>query len=162
MDEDELKQILLELFKTSRTVQARLNLMFLEEEYGKTILEKYKKRLLKIFNSRQGFSLEKAKAVLSEFEEICGQTKWYGQLALYYACLATEMTLSCGGMGQRFYAVLADAYHDAVEVVYEDEDLYHQWRKSLEFVLNVFLDFGWGMDDYIVNEYYSIPWVEEE
>lgn len=45
MDEDELKQILLELFKTSRTVQARFNLMFLEEEYGKTIVEKYKKRL---------------------------------------------------------------------------------------------------------------------
>lgn len=34
----------------------------------------------------------------------------------------------------------------------KDEELY---------ILHEFSGFGWGMDDYIMREYYSLPWIED-
>ena len=64
MDKEELVTIISDLYKTNKTAEARLNLLFLGEEYGNAWLEKYKKQLYKILNPsnivRTGFSLEKA------------------------------------------------------------------------------------------------------
>ena len=35
-------------------------------------------------------------------------------------------------------------------------------KVRLETVLHDFAGFGWGMDDFIAGEYYSIPWIEME
>ena len=132
MSRVELVKIITELFKTNKVVEARLNLLFLGDEYGSELLEKYKKQLYKIFNPtnivRTGFSLEKAKMVLSDFLDICGDSKWYGDLALYFAECATDFTMK------------------------------DRW----EYIYHEFSGFGWGMDDYITEEYYSIPWIEED
>ena len=36
------------------------------------------------------------------------------------------------------------------------------WKDRLEYIYHEFSGFGWGMDDYITEEYYSIPWLEED
>ena len=76
MDKEELVTIISDLYKTNKTAEARLNLLFLGEEYGNALLEKYKKQLYKIFNPsnivRTGFSLEKAQQILSDFADMCG------------------------------------------------------------------------------------------
>ena len=81
MDKEELVTIISDLFKTNKTAEARLNLLFLGEEYGNALLEKYKKQLYKIFNPsnivRTGFSLEKAQQILSDFADMCGDGRWY-------------------------------------------------------------------------------------
>ena len=74
MDKEELVTIISDLYKTNKTAEARLNLLFLGEEYGNALLEKYKKQLYKIFNPsnivRTGFSLEKAQQILSDFADM--------------------------------------------------------------------------------------------
>ena len=166
MSRVELVKIITELFKTNKVVEARLNLLFLGDEYGSELLEKYKKQLYKIFNPtnivRTGFSLERAKMVLSDFLEICGDSKWYGDLALYFAECATDFTMSYGDIDAKFYDTLGDAYHDAVIIVSEDKELYQLWKDRLEYIYHEFTGFGWGMDDYITEEYYSIPWIKEK
>ena len=76
MGQEELVKIISDLFKTNKSVQARLNLMILGDEYGSELLEKYKKQLYKIFDPsnivRTGFSLERAQMILSDFADICG------------------------------------------------------------------------------------------
>lgn len=57
---------------------------------------------------------------------------------------------------------LGDAYHDAVIMASKDEELYQLWKDRLEYIYHEFSGFGWGMDDYITEEYYSIPWIEED
>ncbi len=165
MSRVELVKIITELFKTNKVVEARLNLLFLGDEYGSELLEKYKKQLYKIFNPtnivRTGFSLERAKMVLSDFLDICGDSKWYGDLALYFAECATDFTMSYGDIDAKFYDTLGDAYHDAVIIVSEDKELYQLWKDRLEYIYHEFTGFGWGMDDYITEEYYSIPWIKE-
>ena len=166
MNQEELVKIISDLFKTNKSVEARLNLMILGDEYGSELLEKYKKQLYKIFNPsnivRTGFSLERAQRVLSAFADICGSGRWYDDLALYFAECATDFTMSYGDINEKFYDVLGDAYHDAVATASEDEDLYKLWKDRLEYIYHEFSGFGWGMDDYITGEYYSIPWLEED
>lgn len=166
MDKEELVTIISDLFKTNKTAEARLNLLFLGEEYGNALLEKYKKQLYKIFNPsnivRTGFSLEKAQQILSDFADMCGDGGWYGDLALYFAECATDFTMSYGDINEEFYAALGDAYRDAVTIARRDEEMYKLWKDRLEYIYHEFSGFGWGMDDYITEEYYSLPWVLED
>jgi len=166
MDKEELVTIISDLYKTNKTAEARLNLLFLGEEYGNALLEKYKKQLYKIFNPsnivRTGFSLEKAQQILSDFADMCGDGRWYGDLALYFAECATDFTMSYGDINEEFYDALGDAYRDAVTIARRDEKMYKLWKDRLEYIYHEFSGFGWGMDDFITEEYYSMPWVLED
>lgn len=166
ISQEELINIILDLFKTNKHVETRLNLMFLSEEYGDALLDKYKNQLYKIFNPsnivRTGFSLERAQTVLADFADMCGDSRWYGDLALYFAECATDFTMSYGDMNEKFYDALEDAYGDAVAAARKDEELYKLWKDRLEYVYHEFSGFGWGMDEIITEEYYSLPWVREK
>lgn len=166
MDKEEMVTIISDLYKTNKTAEARLNLLFLGEEYGNALLEKYKKQLYKIFNPsnivRTGFSLEKAQQILSDFADMCGDGRWYGDLALYFAECATDFTMSYGDINEEFYDALGDAYRDAVTIARRDEKMYKLWKDRLEYIYHEFSGFGWGMDDFITEEYYSMPWVLED
>ena len=67
MSQEELVQLISELFKTNRDVEAKLNYKMLGEDYIAPLLEKNMKQLEKLFfstsASRNGFSLEKAESV---------------------------------------------------------------------------------------------------
>ena len=166
MNREELTQIIIELFKTNKHVEERLNMLLLDDEYGEALLEKYKKQVYKIFNPtnivRTGFSLENAKMVLADFKKVCANERWYGDLALYFAECATDFTMSFGDINEKFYDALGDAYRDAVNIASQDEELYKLWKERFVYVLHEFSGFGWGMDEYIAGEYYSLPWIEDD
>ena len=168
MSREELAKIIVDFYKTDKSIEEVLSLMILGEEYGSALLEKYKKQLYKIFNPknivRTGFSLEKAQMVLSDFADVCmgDNGRWYGDLALYFAECATDFTMSYGDIDEDFYDALGDAYHDAVVIASGEEQLYKLWKERLEYILYEFSGFGWGMEDFIAGEYYSLPWIEED
>ena len=58
--------------------------------------------------------------------------------------------------------IIGDAYHDAIVAAGQDEELYKLWKDRLESVLHDFAGFGWGMEEYIYEEYYSLPWIQED
>lgn len=58
--------------------------------------------------------------------------------------------------------IIGDAYHDAIVAAGQDEELYKLWKDRLESVLHDFAGFGWGMEEYIYEEYYSQPWIQED
>ena len=66
------------------------------------------------------------------------------------------------GIDEDFYEVLGDAYHEAIVAAGQDEELYKLWKDRLESVLHDFAGFGWGMEEYICEEYYSLPWIQED
>ena len=168
MNTEELIQMIMNLYKSNKSVEQSINLQIIGDAYGNDLLEKYKKRLYKIFNPsdivRMGFSIDNAQNVLSEFADVCVNDKgrWYGDLALYFSECATDFTMSFGDIDEDFYDILGDAYHDAVVAASDNEELYKLWKDRLESILHDFAGFGWGMDDYISEEYYSIPWVQED
>ena len=164
---EELIQMIMRLYRSNKSVEQSIKLQLVGDEYGNELLEKYKKRIYKIFNPsdivRMGFSIESAQQVLSDFADIClnDNGRWYGDLALYFAECATDFTMSYGDIDEDFYEVLGDAYHDAVVAASEDEELYKLWNERLKSILHDFKGFGWGMEEYIYEEYYSIPWLRE-
>lgn len=168
LSKEELLNIIVDFYKTNKSVEAGLSFMILGEDYGNVLLEKYKKQLYKIFNPsdivKTGFSLERAQMVLSDFADVCvgDNGRWYGDLALYFAECATDFTMCYGDIDEDFYDALGDAYHDAVIIANGDEQLYQLWKDRLETILHNFSGFGWGMDEFIAGEYHSISWVEKE
>ena len=168
MNHEEMKKIIVDLYKFNKSVEEGICLQLLGEDYGSALLEKYKKRIHKIFNPtnivRTGFSLESAQMVLSDFADVCvnDNGRWSGDLALYFAECATEFTMSYGDINEAFYDALGDAYHDAVVAASGDENLYKLWKNRLEQIVHEFSGFEWGMENFIVDEYYSIPWIEED
>ena len=167
MGTEELIQIIMSLYRSNKSVEQSINLQIVGDAYGNELLEKYKKRIYKIFNPsnivRRGFSIDTAQQVLAEFADICvnDNGKWYGDLALYFAECATDFTMSYGDIDEDFYEVLGDAYHDAIVAAGQDEELYKLWKDRLESILHNFAGFGWGMEEYICEEYYSLPWLQE-
>lgn len=147
------------------SVEQGINLRLVGEAYGNELLEKYKKKLCKMFDPsravQRGFSLEEAQRILSEFAAICANDtgRWYGDLALYFAECATDFTMTFGDMDEEFYGALGEAYHDAIVAASEDEELYKSWKDRIEDVLHAFDGFGWGMGEYISEAYYLLPWV---
>ena len=168
MGTEELIQIIMSLYRSNKSVEQSINLQIIGDAYGNELLEKYKKRIYKIFNPsdvvRMGFSIDTAQQVLAEFADICvnDNGKWYGDLALYFAECATDFTQGYGDIDEDFYEVLGDAYHDAIVAAGQDEELYKLWKDRLESVLHDFAGFGWGMEEYICEEYYSLPWIQED
>ena len=168
MGTEELIQIIMSLYRSNKSVEQSINLQIIGDAYGNELLEKYKKRIYKIFNPsdvvRMGFSIDTAQQVLAEFADICvnDNGKWYGDLALSLAECATDFTLGYGDIDEDFYEVLGDAYHDAIVAAGQDEELYKLWKDRLESVLHDFAGFGWGMEEYICEEYYSLPWIQED
>lgn len=168
MSREELTKIIVNFYRTNRAVEEGLSFMILGEEYGNALLEKYKKRLYKIFNpinpAKADFSLESAQKVLSDFTDACAgdSGRWYGDLALYFAECATDFTMSYGDIDGEFYDALGDAYHDAVVIASSDEQLYQLWKDRLAAIFHAFSGLGWGMDGFIAGEYHSLPWTWEE
>lgn len=104
------------------------------------------------------------RAVESDFADACAgdSGRWYGDLALYFAECATDFTMSYGDIDGEFYDALGDAYHDAVVIASSDEQLYQLWKDRLAAIFHAFSGFGWGMDDFISEEYHALPWTWEE
>jgi hypothetical protein len=168
MEKEELTKLIIDLYKSNKTAEQAINLLLNGDDYGKELLDKYKNKLYKIFNPkdivRTGFSTKEAKNVLKEFSDVCAYNngRWYGDLSLYYAECATEFTMCYGDIDDEFYDALGDSYHDAVVIAAGNKELYELWQERLEKVMDDMSDFGWGMDTYISDEYFSIPWVDEE
>ena len=167
MDQEALIQLVLDLYRSDKSVEQSINLRLVGEAYGNELLEKYKKKLSKMFDPsravQRGFSIEEAQHILSEFAAVCANDtgRYYGDLALYFAECATDFTMTVGDMDEEFYDALGEAYHDAIVAASEDEELYKLWKDRLEGVLHAFDGFGWGMGEYISEAYYELPWVQK-
>ena len=43
--------------------------------------------------------------ILSDFADMCGDGRWYGDLALYFAECATDFTMSYGDINESYISV---------------------------------------------------------
>ena len=71
MSEDELIHLIMNLYISNQFVEQSVNLKILGDTYGDQLLNTYKKKLNKTFNSRRGLSLENAQQVLLKFRNVC-------------------------------------------------------------------------------------------
>lgn len=168
MDKKDMDKMLLLLYKNCDMAEKIINLYLLDETYADRLLEEYKEKMYKRFFPedimRVGFSLSWAKSVLTEFKRICKKEEFLLDLQLYYVECGTEFTNSFGDIDMKFYDSLCSVYHGVTVAIANcpTDQLYQRFGERLKCLLCNSDGIGWGFHDYLVQEYYSIPWVREE
>ena len=168
MDKKDMEKLLCLLYKNCDMAEKIINLHFLDETYEDSLLEEYKEKMYDRFFPRDivrvGFSLSWAKSVLTEFRKICQKEELLLDLKLYYVECGTEFTNTYGDIDMKFYNSLCSVYHGVTEAVSNcpTDQLYRRFGEMLERLVSDSDGIGWGFHDFIEQEYYEIPWVEEE
>lgn len=80
---------------------------------------------------------------------------------MYFVECGTAFTNLFGDIDGQFYNVVCRVFHDVVEIVSQDKKLFEWWNSRLIAVVRESDGIGWGFHEYLSEEYYSIPWVEE-
>lgn len=93
---------------------------------------------------------------------MCQDTELITELKLCFAEYETEFTNMYGDIDERFYNAVCDAFHDVIEVAAKDRELFDKWNSRLCSIVHDSNGIGWGFYDYLVEEYYGIPWVENK
>ena len=166
LERKELEKMLCDIYKNCEQAEQMLNLVLLDETYGRKLLEQYQEKLDKIFFPydivRAGFSLSMAKKVLYDFKKICQNIELISELKLYFVECGIEFTNTYGDINERYYNVVCDVFYDVIESVSNDKKLFEKWKDRLVNIVQESGGIGWGFHDYLVEEYYGIPWVEEQ
>ena len=165
LEQTELVQSLCGLYKNCDYAEQAINLKLLDKTYGERLLQQYQDRMYKIFFPydivRSGFSLSDAKRVVSDFKKVCQDTELIIELKLCFAEYGTEFTNMYGDIDERFYNAVCDAFGDVIEAVSKDRELFDKWYDRLSSIVDDSDGIGWGFHDYLVEEYYGIPWIED-
>ena len=165
MERKELEQLVCSLYKNVDLAEKSINLYILGKDYGRKLVRQYQEKLDEIFfpNNliRAGFSVKWAKDVISEFKKICQDPELTAELKLYYVECSVEFTNTFGDINESFYDTACDMFHDVTEAVSENEELFVQWRDRIRRIVDESDGIGWGFHDFLVDEYYRIPWIEE-
>lgn len=85
-------------------------------------------------------------------------------MQLYYVECGTEFTNTFGDIDMKFYDSLCRVYHGVTAAVAEcsTDRLYQRFGERLKSVVHDSAGIGWGYHDYLVEEYHTIPWMEDE
>lgn len=164
LEQKDLEQIICSLYKNNEYVEQAINLKLLDKSYGERLLLQYRDRMYKIFFPndivRAGFSLSSAKDIVSNFKKVCQEIELVTELKLYFAEYGTEFTNMYGDIDERFYNAVCKNFHDVIEVVANDRELFEKWNSRLIGIVHDSDEIGWGFHDYLVEEYCGIPWIE--
>mgnify|MGYP000896865649 CR=1 FL=1 len=168
IDHAELKKLVCNLYKNSDMAEKMINAAILGDSYKERLLEQYKDKMFAVFFPkdiiRSGFSLSKAKSLISEFKNICSETEYILDLQLYYVECGTEFTNTFGDIDINFYNSMCKVYHTVIQAVntQENDRLYQKFADRLYSIVTETDEIGWGYHDYVTDEFYNILWLEEE
>ena len=84
------------------------------------------------------------------------------ELKLYFAECGTEFTNMFGDIDEAFYNAVCSAFHDVAAAAAEDERLFLKWGDRLKNIIGDMGGIGWGVYDYMEEEYMIIPWVKNK
>lgn len=161
MDQKDLSELVLELYSECPIVKERLSFLYLGEEYAKEELEKRKKLLYKTFFARS-FSLEKLETILKDFKAICKDTYWYGELALYFAILTTDLIGPEVIYNKKYFTALTKAFDEVTRIASQDKRWFEQWRNDIDYIMDRYAEYSEDMYGVLIEDYYSIPWLDDE
>lgn len=161
MDQKELSDLVLELYSNCPIVKERLSFQFLGEEYAEEELKKRKELLFKTFYSRN-YSYEKIETIMRDFKNVCGNTYWYGELALYYINLVKEYAVLYVSHDNKYFVAMRKAFVEVTKIASQEKSWFDQWKEDMVRILDIYSEYNIDGYDEMVDCYYSIPWLDNE
>lgn len=165
MNEFELKELILELYKSSVQVKEILNAKFIGDSYLIEILETYKRKMLDEFypKGNRAPSLKGAKLLITDFKKF-GDLASILDLMLYYVELGTRYTDEYGDINQAFYDSLCRVYEEFIHELGSKgtEELYYKFKSRVEKLVSMACNMAWGYGEFIMEKTREIIWDEND
>lgn len=166
MDEKQLQELIVDLYKQSKEAKQLINIIYQEATYEKGIVEEYKEKIQRAFfpkSKRAEFSLAKAKDLLKEAEKLCKQPENLADIQLTFAECGVDIANMYGDMYDSFYRAVARAYGKAVDAINEDKtgEAYKRLINRCTAVFNDSEWMAWGFGEAMTDIYFELDHEEE-
>lgn len=165
LNQKELTEVIMELYKANKPVQDYFTIKILGETAVQELFEKAQLEIKNEFFPAKGHGkmrLSVAKKAISDFKKQTGDIVKTTDLMLYYVEIGTEFTNTYGDIDMPFYNSLLSVFQKVVATCEEDEQLFTQFSQRLYDVVEGSDGVGWGYHDGLEHFYYSLSWLEEE
>lgn len=165
LEQNELIQIIADLYKMNQDVKDFLNVKFNGEKVIQELYERAENEIMDEFFSDKGFGkmrLAKAKKAITNFKKFTNDAERELELMLFYVEIGTEFTIIYGDIDERFYSSMESMFHKVVKACENDEKLFNKFRDRLyKIVMDTDGAVGWGYHDNLSDIYHSISWLHE-
>lgn len=165
LDQKELINIIVDLYKVDKTAQEFLSVKFLGADAVQGLYKKAKKELENEFFPNKGHGklrLAVAKGAISQFEKLTKDQLKTIELMLYYVDNGTAFTKAYGDIDATFYNSMASMYHKVITECEKSEDLFGMFDDWLYSIVEDSKGTGWGYHDVLADLYNSLSWLENE
>jgi hypothetical protein len=164
-EQKELVELIVEMFKANKEVQNYLSSKFLGDEVIEVLFNQTRKKIENEFFPDRGFGklrLAEAKKEITAFKKATNDEKRTVDLMLFYVEQCVEFTNTYGDISEGFYSSMVKMFDQVAMVCYRDEELYKAFSSRLRGVLSDVDGIGWGVQEALVDSYYTIGWVHDE
>jgi hypothetical protein len=164
LEQKELIDLVVDVFKTNKEVQNYLSSKFLGDEAIEELFKEARKKIKNEFFPDRGYAklrLAEAKKDITTFKKITNDEKRTVDLMLFYVELGVEFTCTYGDISEGFYSSMVKMFDQVAAHCDRDEGLYKEFAQRLEHVVSEAPE-GWYFQDALLESYYTIEWVHEE
>ncbi|CAI9390012.1 DUF6155 family protein [Niallia sp. Sow4_A1] len=165
LEQNELIQLISEMYKINKDVQQYLSNKFIGEEAIKDLYERTKKIVRDEFFPERGFAkmrLGVARDAISTFKKLSSDEGKTIDLMLYFVETGTKFTNTYGDIEEKFYNSMVSMYNKVVNECNKSEGFYNIFKDRLYSIVGDTDGIGWGYHDDICAIYYSLDWLEED
>ncbi|WP_416147545.1 DUF6155 family protein [Salipaludibacillus sp. HK11] len=165
LNEKELTQIIVELYKVNKDAQELLSIKFIGDEAVEALFLKSKKQIKDEFfpgDEDEKLRLKEAKKSISNFKKMTNDLIRTVDLMLYYVEIGTEFTNTYGDIDESFYGSMVSMFEKVVNECLKNEELYAKFKDRMDTVVEDSDGIGWGYHDVLDELYFSMVGVMEE
>lgn len=164
LSQQELIELLVDTFKSSKQAELFLTVKLIGEEAIEALLPVYQKKVKDEFFPDRGFAklrLAEAKKAIDEFEKITQSPKHTLELMLFYVEMGVEFTNAYGDIDSRFYESILKMFASVIDRINADDgyDLFEEFEERIAAVVEKTEGIGWGFHENMQYIHEAIRWL---
>ncbi|MBM4761359.1 hypothetical protein GNT69_03525 [Bacillus sp. B15-48] len=165
LNQKQLIQLIVDLYKANKEVKQLLSTKFNGEEAVEVLFQEAKQKVKNEFFPERGdgkLRLTVAKKAILDFKKLTNDQMRTVDLLLYYVEMGTDFTDSFGDIDESFYNNMITMYDKVISACAADETFYHAFEERLYKVVELAERIGWGYGDAIADLYYTVYYSMED
>ena len=163
MEQKDLLDLTLRIYKNVPEAANYVNIEFGNEEYLDELVEKVKKKIDRVFEPRGRLTLSKAKSEITAFKRICRDIQYVIELQLYYVECGVDFTNTFGDIDDAFYGSIESVYKNIIDTLNStgDKELYERFEYRLKKILENTGGIGWGFHENLTDIFHRLKWADD-
>ncbi len=154
LDQDQLVELLLDLYRKHKPVKEYLDFFATPDEGA--LFDKYGEKVMLSFFPKRGdnLSLKDGKQAIADFKKLGGSNEKLAELMLIYAENGVRYTLDFGDINEAFYLSIENTYEKALAQMQKEGILPKFATRAAKLVSDT-RNIGWGFHGRLRNLYHQ-------